>query len=144
MNLTVLLWGIPQAMRAAAKVYPAYAARLKERNLVAQIRLRDAPEGRWIQLDGGKVRTDKGLHAKPDVTLFFDKQTSLLVKCETRLTDPNNKEITVEFSYSDFKDVDGVKHPMKIKFKAEGGEFGIEISEIQPKDKVDDSEFAKP
>ena len=71
MNLTVLLWGIPQAMRAAAKIYPAYAARLKERNLIAQFRLRDRPEGRWIQLRDGKVTTGKGLHAKPDLTLYF-------------------------------------------------------------------------
>ena len=71
MNLSLLLWGIPQAMRAAAKVYPAYADRLKERNLIAQFRLRDRPEGRWIQLDGGKVRTGKGLHAQPDLTIHF-------------------------------------------------------------------------
>ena len=71
MNLTVLLWGIPQAMRAAARMYPEYAARLRERNLVAQIRLRDAPEGRWIQLENGKVRSKKGLHAQPDVTIAF-------------------------------------------------------------------------
>jgi len=74
MNLSVLLWGIPQAMRAAARVYPEYAARLKERNLVAQFRLRDRPEGRWIQLDGGRVRTGKGLHAKPDLTLHFQNR----------------------------------------------------------------------
>jgi hypothetical protein len=36
------------------KVYPEYAARLKERNLVAQFRLRDRPVGRWIQLENGK------------------------------------------------------------------------------------------
>jgi molybdopterin guanine dinucleotide-containing S/N-oxide reductase-like protein len=71
MKLSVILWGIPQAMRAAAKVYPAYAARLKERDLVAQFRLRDKPEGRWIQLQGGKIRTESGLYEKPDVTLFF-------------------------------------------------------------------------
>ena len=51
MKLTVLLWGVPQAMRAAARFYPEYAARLKERDLVAQIKLRDTPEiGRWIKL----------------------------------------------------------------------------------------------
>ena len=40
MNLSVLLWGIPQAMRAAARVYPEYAARLRERaaEAVAQAR----------------------------------------------------------------------------------------------------------
>ena len=74
MNLSVLLWGMPQAMRAAARLYPEYAARLKERNLVAQFRLRDRPEGRWIQLDNGKVSTGKGLHASPDLTLHFQNR----------------------------------------------------------------------
>ena len=71
MNLSVLLWGIPQAMRAAARLYPEYAARLKERNLVAQLRLRDRPEGRWIQLEDGRIRSQKGLHARPDITIHF-------------------------------------------------------------------------
>ena len=50
MQLSVLLWGIPQAMRLAGRLYPHYAERLKERNLVAQFRLRGEPEGRWIAL----------------------------------------------------------------------------------------------
>ena len=62
MNLTVLLWGIPQAMRAAAKVYPAYAARLKEKNLVAQFKLKDKPQGRWIKLENGKISSGNGIH----------------------------------------------------------------------------------
>ena len=71
MNLSILLWGIPQAMRAAARVYPQYAARLKERNLVAQFRLRDRPEGRWIKLENGRIRSGKDIHARPDLTISF-------------------------------------------------------------------------
>ncbi|NBR17497.1 MAG: pyrogallol hydroxytransferase large subunit [Gammaproteobacteria bacterium] len=71
MNLSVLLWGIPQAMRAMSKLYPAYAARLRERNLVAQFRLRDVPEGRWIELRDGKIKSRAGLHAAPDLTIHF-------------------------------------------------------------------------
>jgi trimethylamine-N-oxide reductase (cytochrome c) len=71
MNLTLLLWGIPQAMRAVARVYPEYAARLKERDLTAQFRLRGSDEGRWVRLQGGKVSTGKGLHAGPDLTIEF-------------------------------------------------------------------------
>ncbi len=71
MNLTVLLWGIPQAMRAAARVYPGYAARLKERNVVAQFRLRDKPEGRWVKLENGRISSGKGLRASPDLTIHF-------------------------------------------------------------------------
>ncbi len=71
MNLTILLWGIPQAMRLAARVYPDYAARLKEKNLVVQFRLRDKPEGRWIKLDHGKISTGRGIHESPDIVLEF-------------------------------------------------------------------------
>jgi len=71
MNLSVLLWGIPQAMRAMSKLYPAYAARLRERNLVAQFRLRDVPEGRWIELRDGKIKSRAGLHAAPTLTIHF-------------------------------------------------------------------------
>ncbi len=71
MNLTLLLWGIPQAMRTVAQIYPEYAARLKERDLIAQFRLRGEAEGRWIRLGKGKVSSGKGLHASPDVTIEF-------------------------------------------------------------------------
>jgi hypothetical protein len=78
------------------------------------------------------------------VNVHFDKQTTLPVKSEVRLTDPEGKEITLEYFYSDFQEAEGVKHPMKLAIKADGKEFAVEISEIKPKDKVDDGEFAKP
>jgi trimethylamine-N-oxide reductase (cytochrome c) len=71
MNLSVLLWGIPQAMRVAARMYPDYASRLRERNLVAQLRLRDRPRGRWIGLDHGRITTGRGIHHRPDITIDF-------------------------------------------------------------------------
>ena len=72
MNLSILLWGIPQAMRVAARVYPDYAERLKEKDVVAQFKLRDKPEvGRWIKLDKGKISSGKGIHASPDIGICF-------------------------------------------------------------------------
>ncbi len=71
MKLSILLWAIPQAMRVAARVYPEYAARLKERNLVAQFLLRDTREGRWIRLHDGKVSSRRGIHPSPDITIDF-------------------------------------------------------------------------
>ena len=62
MKFSVLLWGIPQAMRLMATLYPEYAARLRERNLVAQFRLQDEPKGRWIELRDGKIRSRARLH----------------------------------------------------------------------------------
>jgi molybdopterin guanine dinucleotide-containing S/N-oxide reductase-like protein len=71
MKLSVILWGIPQAMRACAMVYPKFAERLKERNVIAQFQLRDEPRGRWIQLQDGKIKTGNGIHPNPGFTLFF-------------------------------------------------------------------------
>jgi hypothetical protein len=81
---------------------------------------------------------------RPEVTVLFDKETGLPVKSQTRITGPDGREITVEFFYSDYREVNGVKHPMKIVLKADGNEFTIELSEILQKDQVDESEFAKP
>ncbi len=72
MSLSVLLWGIPKAMKMAARIYPNYAERLKERDVITQIKLRDEPEvGRWIKLDKGEITTGKGIHENPDVSIVF-------------------------------------------------------------------------
>ncbi len=71
MNISVILWGIPQSMRVFARLYPEFAERLKERNLIAQFRLKDKPEGRWIKLENGKISSRKGIHKNPDLTIFF-------------------------------------------------------------------------
>jgi hypothetical protein len=79
-----------------------------------------------------------------DVNVYFDKETGLPVKSEIRVIDPEGKEITIEYFYNDFQAVEGIKHPMKISMKADGKDFAVEITEVKAKDKVDESEFAKP
>jgi outer membrane lipoprotein-sorting protein len=103
-----------------------------------------APLGEQKIEDREAVGLTIGHKDHQDVRLHFDKETGLPIKSETRMTDPVGKEFAVEFFYSDYKDTDGGKQPMKITLKADGNEFVVELSEIQPKDKVDDSEFAKP
>ena len=71
MKLSVILWGIPQAMRTCAAVYPKFAERLKERDAIAQFQLKDKPQGRWIQIRNGKISSGSGIHANPDFTVFF-------------------------------------------------------------------------
>ncbi len=71
MNISMILWGIPQAMRVTARVYPEFAALLKERNVIAQFKLKDQPLGRWIQLDNGDISSKGGLHPNPDITIWF-------------------------------------------------------------------------
>ena len=60
------------SLRATARRYPAFAARLRERDLVAQIRLAGRARGRAYIIRGGKVRSRAGLHPAPDLTMTFD------------------------------------------------------------------------
>ena len=71
MRLAVILWGIPQAMRACAAVFPKFKERLKERDCIAQFQTKDQPKGRWIQLKDGRISTGAGIHENPDFTIFF-------------------------------------------------------------------------
>ena len=71
MRFSIILWGMVQALRVTALLYPAFADRLKERNLIAQFRLQDNSAGRWVKLENGKVRSRKGIHESPGVSFVF-------------------------------------------------------------------------
>ncbi len=85
-----------------------------------------------------------GHKERKDVSLFFDKENGLLLKSEVRLADPQGKEITVEYLYSDYKDFGGVKLCGKITIKLDDKEFTMAMSEVKPVEKVDKSQFEKP
>jgi trimethylamine-N-oxide reductase (cytochrome c) len=71
-QFTATLAGLEVALRATAGRYPAFAARLRERDLVAQIRLAGRARGRAYTIKGGRVRSRAGLHPAPDLTMTFD------------------------------------------------------------------------
>ena len=71
MKFRIILWGMAQLLRYAAWRHPAFRARLKERNLVAQLKARDEEIGRWYAIRDGKVTSGGGLRADADVTLAF-------------------------------------------------------------------------
>jgi hypothetical protein len=80
-----------------------------------------------------------------DVTLYFDKESNLLVKTEHKMDDGRGKEILQEESYSDFKDIAGYKRPMKVTVRRAGKKImDAELTDVQYLDKVDDEVFAKP
>lgn len=70
-KFAAVLFGLFQALKITARIYPAFAARLKERNLVAQILARDEGTARWYEISNGKIRSGRGLHRRPDVTMAF-------------------------------------------------------------------------
>jgi hypothetical protein len=80
-----------------------------------------------------------------DVNLYFDKVTGLLAKSERRALDDNQKEVTEETFYSDYKDVDGVKVAMKVAVHHDGRRFlEMEMSEYRFLERIDAGEFARP
>jgi hypothetical protein len=82
-----------------------------------------------------------------DVNLFFDKKTGLLVKSERTVKDlmAGGKEVTQETLHTDYKEIGGVKHAMKMVIKRDGKDYlDGEMSDFETPDKLDDSLFGKP
>jgi len=92
-----------------------------------------------------------GIHVefkgKRDVNLFFDKETGLLVKSETRSKDAMNlgDEFTEETYYRDYKKVSGAMVAHKVEIRRDNKLFVEgEATEITASDKLDDALFNKP
>jgi len=81
-----------------------------------------------------------------DVDLYFDKETGLLLKSETRVKDEGSgQEVTDETFYDEYKDVQGTKQAMKFSVKRDGKLYlDFEATEITLAEKLDASVFAKP
>jgi hypothetical protein len=79
-----------------------------------------------------------------DVSLYFDKRTNLLVKIQRRARE-SGVTLNKTYLFSDYKDVDGVKLPVREVQLLEGKKF-IERTSANYKllSRVDDTTFAKP
>ncbi len=85
---------------------------------------------------------------RPDVDLFFDKETSLPLRAEVRVTEPMQaNEVVYAFYFADYKDVDGIKQYSKMTFKRDDEEFhhgdGVQAT-FKFREKLDNTLFAKP
>jgi hypothetical protein len=83
---------------------------------------------------------------KKDIKVFFDKNSGLIVKAETRKRDPmSGKETTEERFITEYQDLDGRKVAKKFELLHDGKEFlKAEVTDVQFLDKLDASEFAQP
>ncbi|MDP7452735.1 MAG: molybdopterin-dependent oxidoreductase [Arenicellales bacterium] len=82
MRLTLMLFGLSLALKQRARKYPTFKERLKEKNLVAQVKVKDDSVGRYFTFQNGRVRSKSGIHSKPDVTVTF-KTVELAVSLMT-------------------------------------------------------------
>ena len=105
MRFSIILWGMVQALRLAGLLYPAFRNRLKERNVIAQFKLQDNSEGRWVQIENGKVRSAKGIHEEPGFSVVF-----------------KNKKIAEEFLTPPFDQLVRVDAAKNFKLLVEGSD----------------------
>ncbi len=92
MKFSIILWGMVQALRVTARIYPAFADRLKEKNLTAQFKLQDKPKGRWVKLENGKISSKNGICENPDLSIIFKNQAI----AEEFLTPPFDQLVRID------------------------------------------------
>ncbi len=107
-------------------------------------KLTSIPETKVNNQPAVGVKVSKAGHR--DVQLFFDKQTGLLVKsvAKVKAAEAGFKEVEQESFYENYKDVDGLKSPMKVVIKREGKPFvEAELLDMKRMEKLDDKVFGK-
>jgi hypothetical protein len=81
--------------------------------------------------------------SRPEVRMYFDKGSHLLVKIEREALQ-GGKKVDKEYQYGDYKEVDGVKLPGRLTELMNGNKFS-EITVTSYKlHKPDDATFSKP
>lgn len=83
----------------------------------------------------------------PEVKLYFDKKSHLLVKSEfqTKAPEQKYKPVTSELYYSNYKEMDGAKVPTKLVMKRDGKLFvEAEVQNMKAAPKLDESLFSPP
>jgi hypothetical protein len=108
------------------------------------LELSAAGEGRVNGVAVVSVRVASRGHK--DIVLRFDKASGLLLAAERRTLDPNTlREVVQEEFYGDYKDVEGLKRPMKVTVNKDGKKYmQAEVLEIRYLDKLDDKVFSQP
>ena len=77
------------------------------------------------------------------VTLYFDKQTGLLVR-EIRYSQTPIGRVPTQTDFSDYRDVNGIKFPFHIAYVWLDGRDAITLNEIKTNVPVDEAKFGRP
>lgn len=77
----------------------------------------------------------------PPFKLYFDNETSLIVRSVVRITTPEQGEIEQISELSDYRSVDGMKVPFKIVNTSPGQKITITIEKVEHNVPLDDALF---
>jgi hypothetical protein len=99
-----------------------------------------------VQVDGKPALGLKvACKDQQDIQVFLDKTTGLPLQAKVNITDEHDKEATLEFTFSEFKEFNGRKHFTRVVAKREGVTlFEAEFSEFRWLDKLDAKTFDRP
>jgi hypothetical protein len=76
--------------------------------------------------------------------LFFDVQNGLLLRWDMARRQQNRGTVFVKVHLNDYKDIDGVKVPMNVRFAFESFNFTVKVQELQHNLPINDAIFRKP
>jgi hypothetical protein len=80
-----------------------------------------------------------------DIDLYFDKESNLVARVVRPVLDQAGQDVIEERTFSDYKDVEGLKRPMKVLAERGGQKYAeAEVIETKYFDKIDANEFSKP
>jgi len=80
-----------------------------------------------------------------DFTIYFDKESGVPIKLAAIMTGDMGEELTIETSFANYKDFDGIQKATKIESNSDGKKFlEAEITEYKVVDKLDASTFDQP
>ena len=98
-----------------------------------------------VRLSGRDVYLVEGIPNKgPAEKLFFDTETGLLVRWDMVRKVPNRGHVFVKVHLDDYREVDGLKVPFKIRFAFESFDFTMKLDELKHNISIDDAMFRKP
>src|SRR5262245_46196075 len=96
-------------------------------------------------LNGHDVYVVEGQPARgPSEKLFFDVNDGLLLRWDMVRKDPKRGNVFVKVHLEDYREVDGIKVPFKVRFKFESFDVIVTIDELKHNVDIADRFFKKP
>ena len=97
------------------------------------------------RLDGRDFYVLAGKPAKgPTERLFFDKENGLLRRWDMVRRNPQRGNVFVKVHLEDYREIDGVKVPFKVRFAFESFELMLNVDVLEHNVPIDDAVFVKP
>jgi len=103
-----------------------------------------------VQLQGKEKIGDRDTYlvvgkreGKPPLQLYFDGQSGLLLRL-IRYGETPLGRLPTQIDYADYREVDGVKIPLRWTLSRSSGRFTIQVSDVKQNVPVDDAKFVRP